>query len=133
MKIKQITLGIKSLEQALKETIQVVKNAQKGRLPKKPIRGTYFVSLEAFQRVLTPKRFELLHIIRDKQPNSLYELAQLAHRDLKNVKDDVDLLNRLDPRQPESQIGSSRTRGSRQPTMTKLTAPEYSRHLRPSC
>jgi predicted transcriptional regulator len=96
MRIKQVTLGIKSLEQAMDEVVHVVNDAQRGRLPKKPIRGTYFVSLEAFQRVLTPKRLELLHIIREKQPGSIYELAQLARRDLKNVQDDVGLLNRLD-------------------------------------
>ena len=58
MQIKHVTVGIKSLEEGLKDFAQVFKDAQKGLFPKKPIRGTHFVSLEAMLCVLTAKRLE---------------------------------------------------------------------------
>jgi predicted transcriptional regulator len=96
MKIKNVTIGIKSLDQNMKEILHVVKEAKHGRFPKTPLRGTYFISLEAMLSVLTTKRLELLKLIREKQPDSIYELAQLSGRHLKNIQEDISLLNRLD-------------------------------------
>jgi len=94
MKIKRITVGIKSLGEGLKEFTQAVKGAQNGIAAKKK-RATYFVDLKSMLRVLTPKRMELLHAIRQKHPGSVYELSQMTHRDLKNVQNDVSLLARM--------------------------------------
>jgi predicted transcriptional regulator len=33
--------------------------------------GVYFTTFEAFRKVMTPKRLELLHIIKTKKPSSL--------------------------------------------------------------
>lgn len=95
MKVKNITIGIKSLEEGLKDLTKVLKNIRKGQPSKRGKPATYFVSLEAMRRVLTPKRLELLHLIREEQPDSIYELAQLAKRDLKNVQEDIALLARI--------------------------------------
>lgn len=57
--------------------------------------GTYFTSLEAARKVLTPKRLELLRTIRRESPDSLYRLARLVGRDLKNVQEDVRALAEL--------------------------------------
>jgi len=95
MKVKNLTVGIKSLEQALKEAAQTMKEIQKGHSPK-PTRGTYFVTFQAMLKVLTPKRLELLRTIREKHPKSVYELAAITHRHIKNVQEDVDFLNRVD-------------------------------------
>jgi predicted transcriptional regulator len=40
-------------------------------------------------RALTEKRLELLKTIKDRKPSSIYELAKLSGRDLKNVLQDV--------------------------------------------
>jgi len=95
MKIKKLTIGIKSLDQNMNEILHVVKEAKQGRLPKAPIRGTYFVSVEAMLRVLTPKRLELLKLIREKHPISVYQLAAMSHRHIKNVQEDIGLLHRI--------------------------------------
>ncbi len=95
MKIKNITIGIKSAEQGLKEFTRTIKNIQKGSIPKAKKEATYFVNVEAFHSVLTLKRLELLHVIRENKPHSIYELANLVKRDLKNVQNDVSLLNRI--------------------------------------
>lgn len=51
--------------------------------------GTYFTSLEAARKVLTPRRMQLLRAIRREAPGSLNRLAQLVGRDLENVQEDV--------------------------------------------
>jgi predicted transcriptional regulator len=37
----------------------------------------------------------MLHILKTKQPNSLYELAKLLSRDFKSVRQDILLLEKL--------------------------------------
>ena len=44
------------------------------------------------RKVLTEKRLELLHIIKEQQPDSVYELSKIVKRDLKNINSDLDLL-----------------------------------------
>jgi predicted transcriptional regulator len=55
-------------------------------------RGEYFESLDAVRNVLTPRRLELWHLIRDRKPASISDLAVLANRDFKSVYQDVRLL-----------------------------------------
>ena len=95
MKIKNITIGIKSLRQGLREFAQAIKNVQRGEIPKTAKEEVNFVSLEAMRKVLTPKRLELLHKIREERPQSVYELAKISNRDLKNVQQDIALLSRI--------------------------------------
>ncbi|MFA5975480.1 MAG: hypothetical protein WC859_04865 [Elusimicrobiota bacterium] len=94
MKVKRVLISIKSTEQGLKEFAQTLTALQKGRIPKKR-RGVYFVTLEAMRRVLTPKRLALLRVIRESHPNSIYELAGLVKRDIKNIQHDISLLARV--------------------------------------
>ena len=55
-------------------------------------KGEYYESLDAVRNVLTPRRLELWHIIRDRKPASISNLAILADRDFKSVYQDVRLL-----------------------------------------
>jgi len=57
--------------------------------------GTYFTSFEAFRKALTPKRLELLHVIKRQKPSSINELARMAKRDVKNIADDVNYLEQI--------------------------------------
>lgn len=95
MKVRNITIGIQPLEDGLGEFSRVVRSIQHGRPPAKKREQVNFVSLDAMRKVLTPKRFELLHAIREKGPDSVYELAQLVKRDIKNVQVDVAMLSRI--------------------------------------
>ncbi len=54
--------------------------------------GIYFTSIEAARNLLTPSRLALLRMIRRHRPGSIYELAKLLNRDLKNVQEDLRLL-----------------------------------------
>ena len=94
MKALNIKIGIKSLDQALNDFQNTADKLMEGKAAKKKS-GVYFTSVEAFRKALTPKRMELLHIIRTKKPESMRNLARIAHRDIKNVSDDVKYLSGL--------------------------------------
>ena len=85
-------IDIKSLETGLKDFRATWKAVAAGKkvLPRRT--GTYFTSLEAARKVLTPKRLQLLRTIRRGQPDSLSQLACLLGRDFKNVHADVQAL-----------------------------------------
>ena len=91
--MKVMTIGIKSERAAMGEFQEAFDAAQK-RLPFTPRAGVYFTSLEAVRNFLTPKRLELIHLIKEKRPRSLYELAQLAERGFPSVLRDVELLSK---------------------------------------
>lgn len=78
--------------QRLKE---IEKSLREGKRPQ--VRGSelVFASLEDMAQALTPKRLDLLRLIRRHQPSSVRELAQIAGRDPKNVLADVKTLETL--------------------------------------
>ena len=93
MKVKKVKIGIKTLEEVLQDTGEVMKKIARGE-KLKPVKESevYFTSFEAFRKALTPKRLELLRLIKSKQPSSINELARIAKRDVKNITDDVKYL-----------------------------------------
>jgi len=91
VKVKNIKLGIRSLDTAFTEWAETFEKVRKGKKVDKS-RGIYFTSLEALRKVLTEKRLELLHVIKEQEPDSVYELAKILKRDIKNVNDDLELL-----------------------------------------
>ena len=94
MKVKRIKIGVKDLKTALDEFVKTGEAIERGEKVKKET-GVYFTSLEAFRKALTPKRLELLHVIKTKNPSSINELARMAKRDIKNVADDVKYLEQI--------------------------------------
>jgi predicted transcriptional regulator len=94
MKVKKIKIGIKDVKSVLEDFVKTGEAIERGEKVKKE-RGVYFTSLEAFRKALTPKRLELMHIIKTKKPSSINELARFAKRDIKNVADDVKHLERI--------------------------------------
>ncbi len=82
MKVKKVRIEIKDIKaifEDVKETIRKIGKAEKLKPVKEP--EIYFTSFEAFRKALTAKRFELLHIIKTKKPQSINELARMAKRD----------------------------------------------------
>jgi predicted transcriptional regulator len=89
MKAKKVQMGIKPLRQGLNEFAETFKAVQRGeKVTPQPV-GIYFTNFEAFRKAMTPQRFVLLKMIREKQPGSISELAEMAGRDIKNVSEDV--------------------------------------------
>jgi len=54
--------------------------------------GLYFESIDTMRAILTNKRLLILKTIKEKEPNSIYELAKILGRDLKNINQDLKLL-----------------------------------------
>lgn len=91
MRIKRVRIGIKDMTRAMDDFVRTAHAVEHGEKIKKTA-GVYFTSLEAFRKVLTVRRMNLLHLIREAKPASLHELARLAQRNIKNVSDDVKYL-----------------------------------------
>ena len=51
--------------------------------------------MDQLRKFLTPKRLELLRVVRHKKPNSMYELAKLVSRTPENVNTDIKFLEQL--------------------------------------
>ena len=94
MRVKRVKIGIKSLENVLEDTKEVMKKLERGEKVK-PEKGLYFESIEGFRKALTPKRLELLHLIREKQPGSIQALTRLSKRNIKSVATDIALMEEL--------------------------------------
>ena len=94
MRVKKIKIGIKDLTTALEDFVKTGEAIERGEKVKKES-GVYFTSFEAFRKILTPKRLELLHTIKARKPSSIHELARMARRDVKNVAEDVKYLEQI--------------------------------------
>jgi predicted transcriptional regulator len=92
-RMKVIRFGIKSLEEGFKDFKEAYYAAAR-RLPFEPRKGTYFTSLDAARNFLTPKRLEILHAIKEKKPQSIYELAKCTDRSFSSVSKDVEILEK---------------------------------------
>jgi len=80
--VKKVKIEIKDINdifEDVKETIRKIGKGEKLKPVKEP--EIYFTSFEAFRKALTPKKLELLHIIKTKKPQSINELARMAKRD----------------------------------------------------
>lgn len=94
MRVKNIAVEIKPLKTSLREFAITYKKVAAGQtLKKKDILS--FGDIETMRKVLTPKRVELLKVIKHKKPGSVYALAKLARRDAKSVNTDVKVLESL--------------------------------------
>ncbi|MBI2369350.1 MAG: hypothetical protein HYV08_03785 [Deltaproteobacteria bacterium] len=114
MRVRRFIVKIKPIDEALGEFKEAYLSAAKGR-PYAYRGGVYFTSLNAVRNVLTDQRMLLLHTVREKRPRSIYELAKLLGRNIKNVHGDVHLLEELGLL---TLVGRSKGRRARQPKVT---------------
>ncbi len=91
--MKTVTFTIEPFTESLNRFKETFKAVQAGRhIESKEVVG--FTSLEAARNFLTRERLALLRTIRSRHPGSIYELAKMTGRDLKNVQEDVRILER---------------------------------------
>ena len=95
MKVKRVKIGIKSVKKVLEDFVETGEAIERGERVKKE-KGVYFENIEGFRKALTPKRLELLHLIKERHPESLQALARLAKRDMKSIVTDINILEELD-------------------------------------
>ena len=94
MKTKKIKIGFKDIRAALNDFVETGEALTRGEEVKEEA-GVYFTNIEAFRKAITPRRLELLNIIKTHRPSSINELALLAHRNIKNVAEDMKLLTQV--------------------------------------
>ncbi|MBI4837861.1 MAG: ArsR family transcriptional regulator [Nitrospirae bacterium] len=91
MKIRNVKISIKSEDELFNEVKEVCGKLERGEKVKKH-EGISFESLEAMRKVLTEERLKILKTIKKDHPKSIYELAKMLHRDIKNTFNDVQFL-----------------------------------------
>lgn len=89
MKVKKVKIGIRSTDEVLTEAADTMKSVAEGKKVRPKGRRLFFTSPEALRRFLTPKRLELIRLVRKRRPSSINELAVLARRDFKRVYEDI--------------------------------------------
>ena len=94
MKIKKVQIGIKGIKEALDDFVRAGEAIERGGKVKREV-GIYFENIAAFRKALTPRRLELLHLIKARRPKSLQEIARLTRRNVKNIATDIGLLTQL--------------------------------------
>ena len=94
MKVKNIVVEVKSVEDTLKEAKEVMGKLKKGKLVEKK-ESISFKNIDIMRKVLTNKRLQLIKTIKKFKPKSIYELAKIVDRDTKSVNIDVKVLNKL--------------------------------------
>lgn len=91
MKVRNIKIAIKSEDELFREIKDVCDKLERGEKVKKH-EGISSESLDAMRKVLTEERIRVLKTIKKGHPQSIYELAKILGRDVKNTFDDVQFL-----------------------------------------
>jgi len=95
IKVKNIDIVIESDEEFFQRAQKVFSDLDKKKLPGKLKERLSFQNLDSFRKILTKQRLKVLHIIKHKHPKSIYELAKMTKRDMKNIRDDLSKLKEL--------------------------------------
>ncbi len=94
MKVKKIKVLIEKQGEFFKRVGKLIRKVEKTR--KKLAEETLSVeSFEDLAKALTLKKRELMRVIKDRKPKSIYELAKMVNRSQENVFNDVKFLEEL--------------------------------------
>ncbi|MBF8275235.1 MAG: hypothetical protein HW390_308 [Candidatus Brocadiaceae bacterium] len=91
MRVRNIKIAIRSDDDLFKEVKEVCGKLEKGEKVKKR-EGISFENLDVMRNVLTEERLRILKTIKKEHPASIYQLAKILERDMKNTFDDVQYL-----------------------------------------
>jgi predicted transcriptional regulator len=95
MDTKDFIIEIRSKVDFLAEVRADLGRISQGTKDEEPVDRVFFESIDAANRLLTPKRVELLRRLHDDGPMNTHELAKRLSRDYKNVRQDVLALNEV--------------------------------------
>lgn len=95
MKIKQIKVLIESEKDFFDRVGKLVKGVDKGIRKKLTDESLSVGSFNDLAKALTPKKRELLKVIKSRKPKSIYELAKMVNRSQENVFSEVKFLEEL--------------------------------------
>ena len=94
MRVRKMIIGVRGVQDWAKELKRGLKRGMSGQRVA-PRESVYFESAAALRNFFSDRRLELLRAIREHQPRSIKELAELVGRDLKNVNAEVHYLAQL--------------------------------------
>lgn len=94
MKRKSVKIGVRSVKGVLNDFVKTGNMIEAGKQVKGE-KAIYFESIKGFRKALTPMRLSLLHLIKEKQPESIQCIARLAKRDIKSITVDITILESL--------------------------------------
>jgi predicted transcriptional regulator len=94
MRVRDIRISIKTKEDLINEVKGVWQRLERGEQIKKH-EGISFENIEAMRKILSEERLRILKTIKKEHPKSIYELAKILNRDIKNTFDDVQFLARI--------------------------------------
>jgi predicted transcriptional regulator len=106
MMVKKVKIGIRSVESAMDDFVKTAEAIKRGEKVKKESGAS---QPRGIPEGADAQRLGLLRLIRESAPASLHELARLAHRDIKNVSDDVRYLAQVglvDLREAERKVSA---------------------------
>lgn len=95
IKTKELKLYLENTAEFKEKINKELKAIDVGKSKKLGEDSISFQSLDQLRKFLTPKRLELLRVIRHKKPRSIYELAKLVERTPENVNTDIKFLEHL--------------------------------------
>jgi len=113
MRVRNVRVSIKTKEDLFKEVKEVWRRLERGEQIKKH-EGISFENIEAMRKILSEQRFRILKTIKKEHPKSIYELAKLLNRDIKNTFDDVQFLAQI------GLIELKKTKEGREKTIPKV-------------
>ena len=85
MKDKTLIVHISPAENALHDFMQVWKAGK----PTQPVNQLSFESISGFSKAFTPKRWEMLQVLKKQGKQNIRQLSQVLKRDYKNVYTDI--------------------------------------------
>lgn len=83
--MRTVTINISSIEQAKERTKAAFRGEYQGEF-------ISFISLDLMNKVLTPRRWEIIRAMAGKGPMSLRAIARAIDKDVKNTHTDVHAL-----------------------------------------
>ena len=107
---KTVTFTVRPEEDVLSQFAETYRALRAGRRVA-PHDGVSFTSIEAARNFLTPTRLALLRAVRRRQPGSVYALAKMVGRDVKNVQQDPRDPGAARPDQDDARPRRGETRG----------------------
>lgn len=81
MRVKNVIIGIKGIDEVLLNAKNVMKRLEQGSSVKKQAAGVYFENIDVMRKAITSERLRTLRIIKEKHPASLYALAKMLDKE----------------------------------------------------
>ena len=91
---RQLRIAVRSRRTSYTAALRALQQAEAGSRSRHGS-GLYFESLDDVRKILTARRLDLIVAILRCRPDSVTELARVVKRDLKNVSEDLALLQQL--------------------------------------